>query len=223
MQIGLIGGIGPAATDYYYQNIIRAFEDKQKQLELTMVHTGSPTLLKNLAANNVDEQVAIYERLTNRLVAAGAGCVVITSIAGHFCIGPFKEISPLPVIDMIEETEKAVRKLGYEKIGIMGTKTVMENRFYGGIRSAEVIPPSGEMLDLVHKAYIEMAASGRATARQREIFATAYNTFVDDEGVDAIMLGGTDLALIYREGRPGTPIIDCASIHCRAVVERVLG
>ena len=39
MQIGLIGGIGPAATDYYYQNIIRTFHDKGADLQLTMAHT----------------------------------------------------------------------------------------------------------------------------------------------------------------------------------------
>lgn len=222
MQIGLIGGIGPAATDYYYQNIIRAFERNDARLELTMVHTGSPTLLKNLAENNIADQVAIYERLTKRLVLAGADCVVVTSIAGHFCIEPFKEVSPLPVIDMIEETNKAVQQLGYKKIGILGTRTVMQSRFYGGISSAAIEPPKGEQLDHVHNAYVTMAAAGYANEDQRRVFENACITLLEDETVEAILLGGTDLALVYQQGNTDFPVIDCAAIHCEAVIKRAL-
>jgi aspartate racemase len=101
MHIGLIGGIGPAATDFYYQRLISTFASKKAALELTIVHADAPTLLSNLPSNDTTAQVAIYTRLTNRLVAVGAECVVVTSIAGHFCIDAFKAVSPLPVVDMI--------------------------------------------------------------------------------------------------------------------------
>ena len=84
MHIGLIGGIGPAATDFYYRRLISTFASKKAALELTIVHADTPTLLSNLATNNASAQVVIYTRLTNRLFAAGAECVVVTSIAGHF-------------------------------------------------------------------------------------------------------------------------------------------
>ena len=108
MHIGLIGGIGPAATDFYYRRLISTFASRKAALELTIVHADTPTLLSNLASNDAAAQVAIYMRLTNRLVAAGANCVVVTSIAGHFCIDAFKAISPLPVVDMISEVGWAI-------------------------------------------------------------------------------------------------------------------
>ena len=46
MQIGLIGGIGPAATDFYYRRLIRVFAQKKSSLELTIVHADTPTLLE---------------------------------------------------------------------------------------------------------------------------------------------------------------------------------
>ena len=52
-------------------------------------------------------QTTIYTRHTNRLVSAGAECVVVTSIAGHFCIDEFKAVSPLPVVDMLAEVSRA--------------------------------------------------------------------------------------------------------------------
>ena len=108
MHIGLIGGIGPAATDFYYRRLISTFASKKATLELTIVHADTPTLLSNLANNDAAAQVVIYTGLTNRLFAAGAKCVVVTSIAGHFCIDAFKAISPLPVVDMISEVGWAI-------------------------------------------------------------------------------------------------------------------
>jgi hypothetical protein len=63
MHIGLIGGIGPAATDFYYRRLIATFASKKAALELTIVHADTPTLLSNLASNNAAAQVAIYVRL----------------------------------------------------------------------------------------------------------------------------------------------------------------
>src|ERR1700733_3575772 len=108
MHIGLIGGIGPAATDFYYRRLISAFAERNGVLDLTMVHADTPALLKNLRNNDAAAQVAIYTRLTNRLLSASAECVVVTSIAGHFCIAAFQKVSPLPVVDMISEVSHAV-------------------------------------------------------------------------------------------------------------------
>src|SRR5215813_9736131 len=119
MHIGLIGGIGPAATDFYYRRLISAFAAKITALEFTIVHADTPTLLAHLTSNDARAQIAIYQRLTDRLVAAGAGCVVVTSIAGHFCIDGFKEVSPLPVVDMIAEVGAAIKQRGLKRIGIL--------------------------------------------------------------------------------------------------------
>jgi len=218
MHIGLIGGIGPAATDFYYRRLISTFASKKAALELTIVHADTATLLSNLVSNDTAAQVAIYTSLTNRLVAAGAGCVVVTSFAGHFCIDAFKAASPLPVVDMISEVGRAIERRGLKRIGILGTRTVMETRFYGGVDSAEIIPPSGQDLDDVHQAYVAMAASGVVTDAQRLVFNTVSQKLVKEKGAEAIMLGGTDLALAFNQQDTVFPLVDCAGIHVDAIV-----
>jgi len=52
MHIGLIGGIGPAATDFYYRRLITTFARKNAALELTIAHADTPTLLNNLSKND---------------------------------------------------------------------------------------------------------------------------------------------------------------------------
>ena len=222
MHIGLIGGIGPAATDFYYRRLISSFARKGARLDLTIGHADAPSLLANLAAGNVEAQVANYMTVTERLVRAGAECVVVTSIAGHFCIEAFKAVSPLPVIDMIAEVERAVTSRGFSRIGILGTRTVMETRFYGAITSATLVPPDEPALSAVHQAYADMAVAGQVTEAQRQVFDSACRDLMS-AGAEAIMLGGTDLALVYDEETAPVPLIDCAAIHVDAVVRQALG
>lgn len=222
MQIGLIGGIGPAATDYYYRSLISAFAKEQEALELTIVHADTPTLLRNLEIDDAAAQVQIYTRLTERLSAAGAGCVVVTSIAGHFCIEDFKSASQLPVIDMLSEVDATVDARGLKKVGILGTRTVMTSKFYGALKNVDVLAPDGAMLDDVHAAYVSMAAAGYATDEQRAVFDKASNELIGRGAVDAVLLGGTDLALVYNPDDTRFPIVDCARIHVEAIVRAAI-
>src|SRR5215469_5000665 len=217
MHIGLIGGIGPAATDFYYRRLIATFARKNAALELTIAHADTPTLLTNLTRNDAAAQTAIYSRLTKRLISAGAECVAVTSIAGHFCIDDFKAVSQLPVVDLIAEVSRTIETRGLKRIGILGTRTVMETRFYGRIANAEVVPPGEPDLDDVHQAYISMAASGHITEKQRSIFYSASHRLLENHGVESIMLGGTDLALAFPEGATEFPLVDCAGIHADAI------
>ena len=217
MHIGLIGGIGPAATDFYYRRLIATFAEKKQPLELTIAHADAPTLIGNLARNDTAAQAAIFTRLTKRLAQAGANCVAITSIAGHFCIDAFRAQSPLPAVDMIAEVNRALAGRGIKRVGILGTQSVMESRFYGGVTSAEIVPPGGQDLADVHQAYVTMATSGVVTEAQRSVFNAASHRLLKERGVQAILLGGTDLVLVYDEQNSDFPVIDCAGIHADAI------
>ena len=213
MQIGLIGGIGPGATDFYYRSLIEKFASEDADLDMTIVHADASTLVKNLMDDNKDAQVAIYQRLTQRLKNAGAECVAITSIAGHFCIERFVEKSVLPIVDLLSCVRAEVENKGYEKIGILGTKPVMESKFYSVIKSAEIVLPEGDLLEDVHNAYVEMATSGHASEDQKLVFDAACNQFITQNKVDALMLGGTDLALVYNTNNVDFALVDCAAVH----------
>jgi aspartate racemase len=221
-HIGLVGGIGPAATDYYYRRLIAGFAAAGVPLTLTIAHADAPTLLANLAAGAVVEQAGIYQRLAERLAAAGAECIAITSIAGHFCIDRFAPLSPLPVVDMISTITAAVRAQRFGRIGILGTRTVMASRLYGVDTGAVIVPPAGAAFDAVHDAYAAMAAAGTVTDAQRQVFDAASAELLAT-GCEAILLGGTDLALVYQPGSSRFPIIDCAGIHADAIMRHALG
>lgn len=220
MHIGLVGGIGPAATDTYYRGLIAAAAERGFALELTMVHAEAQTLLKNQGAGDAAAQADIFRRLAERLQSAGADVIVITSIAGHFCIEDLKRTSPLPVIDMIEEVERSLEQRGLRKVGVLGTRIAMETGLYGRVHAAQLLAPAGDELGAVHEAYAAMAATGTVTPEQREVFLKASRRLADDQGAEAIMLGGTDLALVFDGNDYGFEIVDCAKIHVDAIARR---
>jgi len=216
MHIGLIGGIGPAATDLYYRGLIDAMKARGKALDLTIVHADAPTLVRNFEARRPEDQAQIFLRLAKRLVDAGAQVMAITSVGGHFCIEQFRVLSPLPVIDLIDEIDASIAAGGYRTVGILGTDTVMRTRFYGGIRSAEVLVPDAPAIDLIHRNYVEMALSARVTDAQREVFFGAGREMAS-RGAETILLGGTDLFLAFDGQDSGFDTLDCAGVHIEAI------
>ena len=93
MHIGLIGGIGPAATEVYYRRLVRLHADAKRRLSLTIVHGDATELIANLEAGRAAEQAAIFASYIDQLRAGGCEAVAVTSMGGHFCI---KDLEPYP-------------------------------------------------------------------------------------------------------------------------------
>ena len=223
MHIGLIAGIGPAATDFYYRGLIERHAASDLPLELTMAHADVREMAKNLAERQPGRQAEIFARLIGRMKAAGAEAAAVTSMGGHFCINELLPISPLPLVHGIHAVDAAIKKSGLRRIGVLGTRVVMETGLYGGVSTAKLIAPEGEMFGAVGDAYSAMAGIGRVTDAQREIFLAAGNWLRHERDVEAIMLGGTDLFLAFQ-GRPAPfPLVDCADIHVSAIFEKSSG
>jgi aspartate racemase len=216
MHIGLIGGIGPAATDLYYRGLIDAMKARGKELDLTIVHADAPTLVRNFEARQPEVQAKIFLRLADRLVDAGAQAIAITSIGGHFCIEQFRGLSPLPIIDFVEEMDSCIEEKGFRTVGLLGTDTVMETRFYGGIRSADVLVPESAAIARIHRNYVDMALSARVTDAQRQVFFDAGRALAE-RGAEVVLLGGTDLFLAFDGETPGFETLDCADVHIKAI------
>ena len=101
VHIGLIGGIGPAATEFYYRGLVKAHASKDKSMDLTIVHADIRDLIRNATNGAGREQAELYHEFVKRLQSAGADAVAVTSLGGHFCIEELEAISPLPVINAI--------------------------------------------------------------------------------------------------------------------------
>ncbi len=223
MHIGLIGGIGPAATELYYRGLVARHAGADPAMELTIVHADLRQLMQNAGRGDADAQAQIFLGLVKRLAAAGCDAAAITSIGGHFCVNELIALAPLPILNAIPEIAARIQRQGYKTVGLLGTRRVMETRLYGGLSSASVVVPEGDSLDQAHQHYITMALTGRVSELQRtELFAIGQG-LCRDQGAEVVLLAGTDLFLAF-DGRPcGFPVLDCADIHMDALHRAAIG
>jgi aspartate racemase len=223
MHIGLIGGIGPAATEFYYRGLVARHTGAVHPMDLTIVHADVRQLSQNAANGDTDAQAQIFLTMVRRLAAAGAEAAAITSIGGHFCVNELIALSPIPILNAIPTIAERVKSEKLKTVGLLGTRRVMATKLYGGLTSASVVVPEGGDLDKTHQHYITMALSGLATDEQRKDLFAAGLSLCRDQGAEVVLLAGTDLFLAFDGHDCGFPVLDCAEIHMDALHRASVG
>src|SRR5450830_1194060 len=82
----------------------------------------------------------------------------------------------------------------HKRVGVLGTRVVMESKLYGLVGVEVVTIPSNE-LGTAHANYVSIAIAGKATEDQRAYFEEAAERLIRAHGAQAVVLGGTDLFL----------------------------
>ena len=221
MHVGLIGGIGPAATWLYYRGLVAIFQERGAPMDLTIVHAEADDLIRNFNAGDAAAQAEIFAGLIQRLKDAGCEMAAVTSMGGHFCIEETKAAAPLPLIDGIPEVDRGLKARGVKRVGLLGTRRVMATGLYGGLRSVDWVAPEGAAMDAVHDSYVAMAVPGVCTEEQRAHMFTAGRELIEKQGAEAVLLSGTDLFLAFEGHDPGYPVIDAADIHIEAIARQL--
>ena len=222
MHIGMIGGIGPAATEFYYRNLVAVYRGGSSQLDLTIVQADVNTLVANIASGAPDQQARVYLGLALRLQVAGADAIVISSIAGHFCVPQFEKITPLPILSIIPELDLEFKTKKLTRVGLLGNQVTMQSKLFGGMTNAEILVPQGGDFDRVHDEYLQMATSGKVTGQQREQLFAIGKRLCSDQGAEVVLLAGTDLFLAFDGFDCGFATMDGALVHINAIHRRAV-
>jgi aspartate racemase len=212
MHIGLIGGIGVAASLVYYKRLTAQVAARGvEKLDLTIVHGDIHELIRNNLADRRKEQALAFLPLVRRLQNAGCDCVALTSLGAHFCVDELEEMSPLPLISAVAPLDAHFARNGIRRIGLLGTRVVMRTRLYGQLARTEALALDEEIEEL-GQTYQDIAVTGACSPEKRELFLDAGRRMIS-MGADAIVLAGTDLNLAFEGQDPGYPVIDALDVH----------
>ncbi|AHD01379.1 aspartate/glutamate racemase family protein [Leisingera methylohalidivorans] len=222
MHIGLIGGIGVAATIVYYQRLTAAVDRLGSKLDVTISHGDIQTLIRNNLADDRATQAELFARQIERLKAAGCDCVALTSLGAHFCVEEMNALSSLPVISGVAPLDGHFTAQGIRRVGLLGTRVVMRTRLYGQLQQTSAVALDAE-IDLLGQAYQDMAVAGSCTAAQRDQMIDAGRRMVEDMGAEAIVLAGTDLNLAFDKQDPGYTVIDALDVHVSVLADLAAG
>ncbi|WP_120500732.1 aspartate/glutamate racemase family protein [Roseovarius sp. EL26] len=220
MHIGLIGGIGPAATIAYYRRLVEVFKAEDLPLKLTIVHADVSALASNATSGRRNAQAEIFVKHLMQLKGAGCDMATITALTGHFCYDEVAALSPLPVMSAIDPVDEYCAQQGIDRIGLLGSPSVLTTKLFGRLQKVHAVVPQTGVAEL-GDTYMKVALSGECAQADRDLFFAAGQRMIDDQGAEAILLAGTDLGLAFEGQTPGFPVIDALEIHVAAMVDLI--
>jgi len=218
--LGLVGGLGPSATVYYYRGLLAAHEVAGRAARLLIAH-ADVNRVRGFVENNDRAGLARYlASFISSLAAGGAEMTAIVAITPHICAAELTAISPLPLIDIVSEVAAAIRTLGLKRVALLGTRFTVESRMFDRL-GVDVIVPKVEEIEQIHNTYMDVL-NGRSTTAQIDGLRQVARTLIARDGAEAVLLAGTDLSMVLNEDDAGFPTIDCAAAHIKAIAKRLL-
>ncbi len=213
--LGVVGGMGPLATNIFYNMIIKKTEAKCDQDHINMIILNHATMPdRTEAIKNKDYRYIIKKMVSDVqfLEKAEVECIVIPCNTAHFMLDDIKKHTKTHIIDMIEEGVKKVEKLlsdkEEKKVGVLATTGTIEIGIYQKKlvkRGIEPIIPSQVNQEKVMNIIYD------GIKKDRKINSDDFKEIVaelKDKGCEKILLACTELSVYKIEKNLGDDFID---------------
>src|SRR5579884_2162107 len=202
---GIIGGLGPESTIDYYRSIIaRCREGK--------LDAGYPHLIVN--SLDVDKGIAMLD--------AGR----LDQLTEYLVFDEVQRRSTIPLVSIVRATADYASARHVKKVGLFGTGFTMRADFYpqefARVGIAIVRPKESEQ-EFIHGKYIGELLKNKFLPETRTDILRITQRMKDEEGIEALVLAGTELPLLLRDSPPGhIEFLDTTVIHVNAIVNELL-
>jgi aspartate racemase len=161
-----------------------------------------------------------------RLARAGADVGLFASNIPHLVFDEVARASPIPLISIVEETALAAEAAGYTRLGLLGARFTMDGGFYQKVfarHGMTVVVPAAADRTYVHERYFTELVEGSFRDETRSGMSAVVDRMTASDAIEAVILGGTELPLLFRGGPPtAVPTLDTTTIHVEAAVRRLL-
>lgn len=222
-HFGLVGGLGVGATVLYYEGIAAACAERGIVPRLTMANAHAPTALALVQAGRIEDLAAYLAGFVRELATSGAKFFAIPAITPHICLSDLRRQATLPIIDILQVTAEHLRDRRLSRVALFGTKFTIDRRLFGALDAFDVVRPHDDEVDEIHRIYLELATRGRTASENEARLRELAHTLCRRDSVEAIVLAGTDLNLVFNEATAGFPAVDCAAAHIEAIVAQMSG
>jgi aspartate racemase len=160
-----------------------------------------------------------------RLERGGADFLVICTNTMHKAYPQIRAAVDLPLLHIADPTAERIKAAGYKRIGLLGTAFTMEQDFYKGRladrHGLDVLVPDADDRATVHRVIYEELVQGQIEAASREAYRGVIARLVA-AGVEAIILGCTEIMLLVGPEDSPVPLFDTTGLHAEAAVELAL-
>lgn len=227
-KLGLIGGVGPESTIPYYKDIVYGVKErvgKPYLPPLTIESLSCFEVIRMSSAGDTEGLTAYLLEGIRNLAAAGAEVGALACNTGHLVFDALQAASPIPLVSIVEVTcAEAVRR-GYKKIGLMGTSATMETDFFKApFRKAgiEVITPNPEERAFIADRILNELEMGIISDQTAAHILKIMERMAEEQKIEAIVLGCTELPLLFEGRTTPVPLLDTMKIHIKALIDTIM-
>jgi len=173
-----------------------------------------------------------YDNLTDYLLSgieegynAGANYGAIGANTPHIVFDRLKDLSPIPLISIVEETGKKAKDLMMKSAGLFGTKFTMEEDFFKkeilkyGI--TPVVPDHKEQ-EYIHNKIMTELELGIVKEDTKKELLKIIERMKEEDKIDGLILGCTELPLILKEeDESNIKFLNTTEIHVESIIKKL--
>ena len=221
-SVGIVGGLGVGATVHYYEKITAACKARGVSPDLIVTHDDVEHGQSLIRAGRLDDLAAYLVGFIERMAQAGAEMAVLPAVTPHICKADIRRRTRVPLIDIADCLGAELSRTRLRRVALFGTVFTMEGSLWGQLDAGiDIVKPQPDEIAFIGRAYQRILDSQAAdpddAAGLRRIAAELQRR----DGVETILLAGTDLTVMFDEETAGFPALDVARLHIDAIVERL--
>ena len=228
-KIGLVGGTGPESTIMYYKELNAKIDEAtggKNMPELSIESVNFRKAWKLVSAEQHKELADYISEKVNTLVDSGAEIIALTAATMHIVFDEIENNTKVSLVSIPKTICNEVVKNGYRKVGLLGTIFTMEQDFMKkDLRQAgiDVIVPDKTDREIIAKRIYEELELGIVKESTLQEFNEIIKKMQNVHGIEAIILGCTELPLILNDANCVLPCLDSVAIHIKRIVELAQG
>jgi len=226
-KLGLVGGMGPESTISYYHDIVYGVQKRVGKHVFPELAIESVNVFKVLDLCRREEYRQLTDYLAgavNNLALGGADFGALSANTPHIVFEQLKKRSPIPLVSIVEAVAAETRSLNISKAGLLGTIFTMEGVFFKEPFKREGIDiavPDEVERKLVNEKIAAELERGIVKAETRELFGRIIERMQEDEAIEAVILGCTELPLLFNGTELPLRCLDTMEIHVRTIVDMI--
>jgi len=226
-KLGLIGGTGPESTIIYYKELTSGVQKRLNRDEfpaLTIESLSVFEVLRFCEQNNYDGLTSYLADAIRNLAAAGAEFAAFTGITPHIVFDEVAKCSPIPLVSMVETSCQYAVQKQYHRIALLGTLPTMQGNFFQKpFREAgiAVITPNEAERNLIGRKIETELEYGIVNEETQTEFTKIARRLIVEESAEAVVLGCTELPLIFDGISLSVDKMDVMRIHIDALISKI--
>ena len=192
--------------------------------EVSMHGHNFADYVKCINANDWAGVAELMLSSAERLARAGADFLIAPVNTVHEAFDLVEHRSPRPWLHIAVEVAHEAKRCGYTRLGILGTRTLMEGPVYREKLKAAGIEhriPGTEQRERIHRAIFDELVQGVFLPRT-QAYLTEVIRSLKDEGCDAVVLGCTEIPLVMTVEQSPLPMLDSTRLLARAALRKAV-